>query len=102
MFTTVSVVAHFAIGLGFAMLLNTPLLSHRVKAFFRVVYVLPWLFTVAIIAVLWRLLLNPNGVVNYLLGTVGLTDGQTEWLANPARRSRRSRSSTSGPATRSS
>lgn len=83
-FTTVSVVAHFAIGLGFAMLLNTPLLSHRVKAFFRVIYVLPWLFTVAIIAVLWRLLLNPNGVVNYLLGTVGLTDGQTEWLANPS------------------
>lgn len=82
-FTTVSVVAHFAIGLGFAMLLNTPLLSHRVKAFFRVIYVLPWLFTVAIIAVLWRLLLNPNGVVNYLLGTVGLTDGRTEWLADP-------------------
>jgi multiple sugar transport system permease protein len=78
------VVAHFSIGLGFAMLLNTPLLSHRTKAFFRVIYVLPWLFTVAIIAVLWRLLLNPNGVINYLLGSVGLTGGQTEWLADPS------------------
>ena len=47
-------------------------------------YILPWLFTVAIVAVLWRLLLSPNGVVNYLLGTTGLTDGQTEWLANPS------------------
>ena len=47
-------------------------------------YILPWLFTVAIVAVLWRLLLSPNGVVNYLLGTVGLTDGQTDWLANPS------------------
>jgi multiple sugar transport system permease protein len=83
-FTVSSVVAHFAIGLGFAMLLNTPLLSHRTKAFFRVIYVLPWLFTVAIIAVLWRLLLNPNGVVNYLLGSLGITGGQTEWLADPS------------------
>lgn len=83
-FTTVSVVAHFGIGLGFAMLLNSPLLSHRTKAFFRVIYVLPWLFTVAIIAVLWRLLLNPNGVVNYVLGSIGITGGQTEWLSDPA------------------
>lgn len=83
-FTTVSVVAHFVIGLGFAMLLNTPLLSHRTKAFFRVLYVLPWLFTVAIIAVLWRLLLNPNGVINYLLSSVGITDGNVEWLSNPS------------------
>ena len=35
------------------------------KAMFRAIYILPWLFTVAIIAVVWRLLLNPNGVVNY-------------------------------------
>jgi multiple sugar transport system permease protein len=83
-FTGTSVIAHFGLGLGFAMLLNTPLLSHRVKAAFRVIYVLPWLFTVAIIAVLWRLLLNPNGVINYLLGSVGLTGGQTEWLADPS------------------
>ncbi|WP_343035267.1 sugar ABC transporter permease [Cellulomonas septica] len=83
-FTVGSVVAHFVIGLAFALLLNTPLLTHRVKAFFRVLYVLPWLFTVAIIAVLWRLLLNPNGVVNYLLGTFGLTDGQTQWLSDPS------------------
>ena len=55
--------------MGFALLLNTRLLGNGTKAFFRVVYILPWLFTVAIIAVLWRLLLDPNGVVNYLLTT---------------------------------
>ncbi len=83
-FTISSVVAHFVVGLGFALLLNSPLLAHRTKAFFRVLYILPWLFTVAIIAVLWRLLLNPNGVVNYLLGASGLTDGRTEWLSSPS------------------
>ena len=83
-FTISSVIVHFAIGLAFALMLNSPLLKDRTKAFFRVLYILPWLFTVAIVAVLWRLLLSPNGVVNYLLGTAGITDGATEWLANPS------------------
>ena len=83
-FTISSVVVHFVIGLAFALMLNSPLLGNRTKGLFRVLYILPWLFTVAIVAVLWRLLLSPNGVINYLLGTAGLTDGQTEWLANPS------------------
>ncbi|WP_082574090.1 carbohydrate ABC transporter permease [Cellulomonas sp. Root137] len=83
-FTISSVVVHFVIGLAFALLLNSPLLGNRSKAFFRVLYILPWLFTVAIVAVLWRLLLSPNGVINYLLGASGITDGNTEWLANPS------------------
>jgi multiple sugar transport system permease protein len=82
-FTGVSVVAHLIIGLTFAMLLNTELLGPRVKALFRAIYVLPWLFTVAIIAVVWRLLLNPNGIVNYLLSSAGLSDGDIEWLSDP-------------------
>ena len=68
-FTGASVVAHLVLGMGFAMLLNSSLLGSASKAFFSVLYMLPWLFTVAIIAVLWRLLLNPNGVVNYMLQT---------------------------------
>jgi multiple sugar transport system permease protein len=77
-FTIVSVIAHLLIGLGFAMLLNSPLVSRTSRAVFRVIYILPWLFTAAVIAVLWRMLLNPNGVVNYLLST------DVEWLASPA------------------
>jgi multiple sugar transport system permease protein len=76
-FAGVSVVVHFILGMGFALLLNTKLLGARTKALFRMVYILPWLFTAAIIAVLWRLLLSPNGVVNFLLQT------DVEWLANP-------------------
>ena len=83
-FTVVSVAAHLLLGLGFAMLLNTKLLSTTTKALFRVVYILPWLFTVAIIAVLWRLLLNPTGIVNYILTTTGLTDTGVQWLSSPS------------------
>ena len=82
-FTGVSVIAHLVIGLVFAMMLNTDLLGHRTKAVFRTIYVLPWLFTVAIIAVLWRLLLEPNGVVNYLLTASKLAGSQIEWLGSP-------------------
>lgn len=81
-FTGVSVVAHLVLGLVFAMLLNTDLIGRTTKALFRVVYILPWLFTVAIIAVLWRLMLNPSGIVNYLLESIGLTNNGVEWLSS--------------------
>lgn len=83
-FTVVSVAAHLVLGMIFALLLNTPLLSSTTKALFRVLFILPWLFTVAVVAVLWRMLLNPNGVVNYVLDTVNLVDSKVEWLADPS------------------
>lgn len=76
-FTIVSVIAHLILGLGFAMMLNSTLLHRAARAVFRALYILPWLFTVAVIAVLWRMLLAPNGVINFLLNT------DIEWLASP-------------------
>jgi multiple sugar transport system permease protein len=81
-FTTMSVVFHLILGLTFAMLLNTKLLSLSTRALFRVVYVLPWVFTATIIAVLWRLMLNPNGVINYLFVWSGLVSEKIEWLSS--------------------
>lgn len=76
-FSTVSVAVHLVLGLTFALLLNSPLISVTSRAVFRALYVLPWLFTAAVIAVLWRMLLSPNGIVNFLLNT------DVEWLADP-------------------
>ncbi|WP_159620418.1 carbohydrate ABC transporter permease [Ruania rhizosphaerae] len=76
-FTVVSVVAHMILGLTFAMLLNSKRVSVTSRAVLRAIYVMPWLFTVAVIAVLWRMLLAPSGVINYLLST------DVEWLADP-------------------
>ncbi|WOF22065.1 sugar ABC transporter permease [Microbacterium betulae] len=81
-FTVTSVAAHLVLGLAFALLLDSRLLGRASIAIYRTIYVLPWLFTVAIVAVLWRLLLNPNGVVNHLLSFLGA--GQIEWLADPS------------------
>jgi len=81
-FSGASVVAHFLIGLTFAMLLNTRLIGIIPRALLRVIYILPWVFTASIIAILWRLLLNPNGVVNYLWAVLGLPGKGIEWLSS--------------------
>ncbi|WP_329893093.1 sugar ABC transporter permease [Trueperella pyogenes] len=64
-------------------MLRCYLVPRAALTFFRTLYVLPWLLTVAIIAVLWRLILNPNGVANYLLVSLGVIDANNEWLSDP-------------------
>jgi multiple sugar transport system permease protein len=81
-FTIVSVIAHLIIGLLFATLLNSELLSKTTRTIYRMIYILPWLFTVAIIAILWRMILNPLGVLNYIIMSLGISQNQTEWLSN--------------------
>jgi multiple sugar transport system permease protein len=84
-FIVVSMVAHLLLGLGFAMMLNSQLLSGVTKAVFRIVYILPWLFTIAVIAVIWRLLLDPSGVINYVLHSLGLIQQGVDWLGDPGK-----------------
>ncbi len=79
-FTVGSVVIHMVLGMVFALLLNSKLISAATRTVFRVIFVLPWVFTAAIIAILWRLLLDPSGVINYLLNQVGLIDSPLPWL----------------------
>lgn len=81
-FTAMSVIMHMVLGLGFAMLLNTKVISPMTRALFRVIYILPWVFTATIIAILWRLMLNPNGIINYLLEWAGLVSAKIEWLSS--------------------
>jgi multiple sugar transport system permease protein len=81
-FTGMSVVFHLILGLTFALLLNTKILSPGTRALFRVVYVLPWVFTATIIAVLWRLMLNPNGIINYIIVWASLASDKIEWLSS--------------------
>ena len=82
-FTAVCVVAQLALGFAFATLLNSKDVGRVTKAIFRVIYILPWMFTAVIVALLWRLLLDPNGVINYLLGLVGVVRTAFPWLATP-------------------
>lgn len=83
-FAVVSVIAHLVIGLAFAMLLNSPVLGRVAKAVFRTILILPWLLTAAVIAVLWRLILAPNGVLNFVLTSTGIVHDTVQWFGDPA------------------
>ena len=81
-FVILSTLFHIVLGITFAMMLNSKLISRVTKSTFRVIYILPWVFTAAIVATIWRIIFNPNGVLNYLLRTVGLISERITWLSD--------------------
>jgi multiple sugar transport system permease protein len=82
-FTVMSVIFHLLIGLAFALMLNSERINPTIRSILRVLYILPWLFTAVIIAIIWRLLLDPNGVVNAILISLHIVDFKVEWFSSP-------------------
>jgi len=81
-FTVMSVVFHLMIGMAFALLLNSRRINPIVRSVLRTLFILPWLFTAVIIAIIWRLLLDPNGVVNGILISLHVVDFKVEWFSS--------------------
>ncbi|MDR1443313.1 MAG: sugar ABC transporter permease [Treponema sp.] len=81
-FTVMSVVFHLILGMVFALLLNSKVVSPVLRSLFRVFYIIPWVFTATIIAIIWRLILNPSGVINYLLQVFRLVTTNVEWFGS--------------------
>ena len=81
-FTVMSVIFHLLIGLAFALMLNSERVNPTIRSILRVLYILPWLFTAVIIAIIWRLLLDPEGVVNGVLMSLHIVDFKVEWFSS--------------------
>ena len=81
-FTAASIFFHLIIGLAFALLLNYKSLNIIAKSILRVIYIVPWLFTATIVAIIWRLVLDPSGVINYILLSFEMMDERIEWLSS--------------------
>jgi len=81
-FTFMSVVFHLLLGLLFAVLLNTNRINKTLRSVLRVLYIMPWLFTAVIVAIIWRLLLDPSGVINNILTTLHITQSNIEWFSS--------------------
>ena len=81
-FTVMSVIFHLLIGLAFALMLNSERINPTIRGILRVLYILPWLFTAVIIAIIWRLLLDPEGVVNAVLMSLHIVDFKVEWFSS--------------------
>jgi len=82
-FTVMSVIFHLLIGLAFALMLNSERVNPTIRSVLRVLYILPWLFTAVIIAIIWRLLLDPEGVINGVLMSLHIVDFKVEWFSSP-------------------
>ena len=68
------------IGLSLAVALNKP---RRGVGFYRSAIYLPMVFSLAVTGLFWRLLYQPDGAVNSILGAVGLGTLEKQWLADP-------------------
>ena len=78
-FTVLSVPLLLTLPLGVALLMNN---RFRGRNLFRALYFAPYVLGVAVVAVLWRFLLDTNiGLVNQYLGAIGLPDA-TGWLTS--------------------
>lgn len=80
-FTVFSVFFHMIVGIAFAVLLNQPL-NKIALTFFRSILILPWIFTAAIVAINWQLLLDPLGIINFILGKLGMLTSPVEWFGD--------------------
>ena len=78
-FTLSSVPLLLVLPLAVALLMNS---RFRGRNLFRSLYFAPYVLGVAVVAVLWRFLLDANiGLVNQVLGSLGLPDN-TAWLTS--------------------
>jgi arabinogalactan oligomer/maltooligosaccharide transport system permease protein len=82
MFAFLSVFTTFAVGLGMALVLNDPIIPARkiIRSLLLIPYAIPGVIGI----VVWRGMLNQNlGIVNDLLGDVGLIQQNIPWLLDP-------------------
>jgi multiple sugar transport system permease protein len=78
--TITVVVVEFVIAFALALLLNQSWL--RLREFYLVILMLPMLMTPVAVALMFRLMFNPNlGIINWLLGLVGIPP--QGWFGDP-------------------
>jgi len=81
-FTLGSVMFHLVIGLMLAVKLNVNI-NKAVLGFFRAIFILPWIFTAAVVAVVWQLILLPQGILNSVITTIIGKRVLIDWLGGP-------------------
>lgn len=78
-YTAVALGLEFGLGLLLALMLNTQLVGRR---FFRATLLLPMLLPPVVVAVIWRLIYNPNfGLINGAFASLGIDTSTWMWLA---------------------
>jgi len=68
-FTIGSIISHFVIGLSLALALNRGIANFAL-GIFRAIFILPWIFTAAVVAIAWQLILLPQGILNSTISSI--------------------------------
>ena len=75
-----SLLIQLPVAIALALLLNRKM---RGRAFFRVIFFAPYVLSEVITAVTWTLILQPDGLADAMLRSVGLDDAVRLWLGDP-------------------
>jgi raffinose/stachyose/melibiose transport system permease protein len=75
-----SLVVQIPFAIGLALMLNR---QFRGRAILRLIFFAPYVIAEVITAIVWSLLLQPNGLTEHLMTAVGLEDAYSPWLADP-------------------
>lgn len=80
-YTAIALVGEFVLGLGLALLLDSQL---RARNLFRSLLLIPMMLPSVVVAVIWRLLYNPQfGAINGTLARWGIDTSNFTWIASP-------------------
>jgi raffinose/stachyose/melibiose transport system permease protein len=74
-----SLVVQIPLALGLALMLNR---RFRGRAILRLLFFAPYVIAEVITAIVWSLLLQPNGLAEHLLTAIGLGSAYEPWLAS--------------------
>lgn len=78
-FVIASVIIEFSFGMAVALAMNS---INRFKSFYYVILLAPLLINPVVVGLMWRMLLHSElGIVNYVIGLVGIDP--VNWLGNP-------------------
>ena len=75
-----SLVVQIPFALGIALMLNR---RFRGRAILRLIFFAPYVIAEVITAIVWSLMLQPNGLADNLMTAVGLGEAYHPWLADP-------------------
>ncbi len=80
-FSAVSTIGQYLIGLGIALIVNAPLPA---PGMLRLAFLVPWMFPAVIPGIVWRWMLDGQfGIINELLRKAGLIEAYVAWLGMP-------------------
>jgi raffinose/stachyose/melibiose transport system permease protein len=75
-----SLAVQIPFALGLALMLNR---RFRGRAVLRLIFFAPYVIAEVITAIVWSLLLQPNGLAEHFMTAIGLGDAYHPWLASP-------------------